>query len=99
MNQASRTKGDRGSVLPLVGLGLVMMLVMAAFAIDLGSARQAKAQVQSTTDAAALAGAQSLKTTGNGPDGMAKAIYDAADWAYRNLDMPVPAPTSCGTNK
>ena len=100
MNYSSRTRGDRGSVIPLVALGMVMMLTMAAFAIDLGSARQAKAQVQSTTDAAALAGAQSLKTTGNGPDGMKKAIYDAADWAFRNLNMTVPTPTTnCGANK
>ena len=98
-------QGDRGSVIPLVALGLVMMLVMAAFAIDLGSARQAKAQTQSTTDAAALAGAAALGGRRNGSTdqhstNVAQAIFDAASWAYKNLGMTMPSSgTSCGDSK
>ena len=47
----------------LVALALVVLLGISAFAIDVGFAYYAKRQLQSATDAAALAGAQDLPNT------------------------------------
>ena len=55
-----RTRGERGQILPLVAFALVALLGIWAFAIDVGFAYYAKRQLQSATDAAALAGAQDL---------------------------------------
>ncbi len=51
---------ERGQILPVVALALVALLGISAFAIDVGFAYYAKRQLQSATDAAALAGAQDL---------------------------------------
>ena len=97
-----RAQDDRGSVIPLVAVGIVMLLVMVAFAVDLGNAHQSKGLAQSTTDAAALAGAQALAGVRNGgapQGGVSQAVYDAASWAFKNLSLTLPAPTtSCGGN-
>jgi len=55
-----KTRAEHGQILPLVAIALVAMLGIAAFAIDVGFAYYAKRQLQSATDAAALAGAQDL---------------------------------------
>src|SRR6478752_2112465 len=54
------TRAERGQILPIVALALVVMLGVSAFAIDVGFAYYAKRQLQTATDAAALAGAQDL---------------------------------------
>ena len=51
---------ERGQILPVVALAIVALLGISAFAIDVGFAYYAKRQLQSATDAAALAGAQDL---------------------------------------
>ena len=51
---------ERGQILPLAALMLVVLLGIGAFAIDIGYAYYAKRQLQSAADAAALAGAQDL---------------------------------------
>ena len=76
------------------------MLVMVAFAVDLGNARQAKGLAQSSTDASALAGAAALAGVGQGSTtpqgGVSQAVWDAASWAFKNLSLPIPSPTkSC----
>lgn len=85
---------DRGSVVPLVAIGMVLMLIMAAFAIDLGNARQAKGLAQSATDSAALAGAATLGGVTNGattpPTGVSQAVWDAASWAFKNMSITTP---------
>jgi Flp pilus assembly protein TadG len=55
-----RARGERGQILTVVALALVALLGISAFAIDVGFAYYAKRQLQSATDAAALAGAQDL---------------------------------------
>jgi hypothetical protein len=55
-----RARGERGQILAVVALALVALLGIAAFGIDVGYAYYAKRQLQSATDAAALAGAQDL---------------------------------------
>ena len=72
-----RARGERGQILPLVVVMLVALLGIAAFAIDVGYAYYAKRQLQSATDAAALAGAQDL------PNG-STAIATAASYAAAN---------------
>ncbi len=51
---------ERGQVLPFVALMLVTLLTMTGFTIDLGRALYAQRELQASTDAAALAGAQVL---------------------------------------
>ena len=72
-----RARGERGQILPIVALALVALLGIAAFAIDVGYAYYAKRQLQSATDAAALAGAQDLPT-------VATAIATATSYAAAN---------------
>ena len=55
-----KTRAEHGQILPLVALALVALLGIGAFSIDVGFAYYAKRQLQSATDAAALAGAQDL---------------------------------------
>src|SRR4029078_6358494 len=57
-----KARGERGQILAVVALALVALLGVAAFSIDVGYAYYAKRQLQSATDAAALAGAQDLPT-------------------------------------
>ena len=70
-------RGERGQILPIVVLALVALLGVAAFAIDVGFAYYAKRQLQSATDAAALAGAQDLPN-------VATAIATATSYAAAN---------------
>jgi Flp pilus assembly protein TadG len=72
-----RARGERGQILAVVVLALVALLGVAAFAIDVGYAYYAKRQLQSATDAAALAGAQDLPTA-------ATAINTATSYAAAN---------------
>ena len=54
---------ERGQTLPLMSFMLVTMLGMAALSVDFGRAFVSYRQLQSATDAAALAGAQQLPST------------------------------------
>jgi Flp pilus assembly protein TadG len=68
---------ERGQILPLVAVALVALLGISAFAIDVGFAYYAKRQLQSATDAAALAGAQDLPNA-------VTAVATAASYAAAN---------------
>jgi Flp pilus assembly protein TadG len=72
-----RARGERGQILAVVALALVALLGVCAFAIDVGYAYYAKRQLQSATDAAALAGAQDLPVA-------ATAIATATSYAAAN---------------
>lgn len=54
--------GERGSALIIVAFSMTLLLGFSAFAIDLGYARQRKAQAQNSADFSALAGAGVLKS-------------------------------------
>jgi Flp pilus assembly protein TadG len=54
---------QHGQVLPWVAFMLVLFLGMSAFVLDVGHAFYCKRELQAATDAAALAGAQSLKNS------------------------------------
>jgi hypothetical protein len=73
-----RARGERGQILAVVALALVALLGIGAFAIDVGYAYYAKRQLQSATDAAALAGAQDLPVA-------ATAISVATTYAAANV--------------
>ncbi len=77
-----KARSVRGQILPLVVLMLIALLGIAAFAIDVGYAYYAKRQLQSATDAAALAGAQDLP---NGTTAIATATSYAAANTPANL--------------
>jgi Flp pilus assembly protein TadG len=71
-------RDERGSILPLVGLCLLVVLGFAAVAIDLGQQAALRSELQATGDAAALAAASQL------PD-LAKARAKALDYAEKNM--------------
>ena len=60
-----RIRSTQGQATVLTVVFLVVLLAMAALVLDVGSWYRAKRAAQSTADAAALAGAQALPTTGN----------------------------------
>jgi hypothetical protein len=55
--------GERGQVLPMVAFMMLAMLGVAALTVDVGRVFIAYHQLQASTDAAALAGAQGLPTS------------------------------------
>ena len=57
--------GERGQILPLVAICLVVLMGFAGMAVDVGYLQYEKHQQQNATDAAALAGAQELLAGGS----------------------------------
>jgi hypothetical protein len=74
-----RPADEQGAVLIVFALFMTTLLGFAALSIDLGYARQRKAQAQNSADFAALAGAGVLKTGTN-----AQAVTAARDYVTRN---------------
>ena len=62
---ASDVKSERGAVLVLVVMCVLVIFILSAFVIDIGRAYLAQCHLQSAADAAALAGAQELPDPGN----------------------------------
>jgi hypothetical protein len=60
-NAANRT----GALMVLAAILIVVMVVLAAFAIDLGHLRVTRAELRNAADAASLAGAGTLRDTGS----------------------------------
>ena len=87
-----RARGERGQILAVVALALVALLGVAAFSIDVGYAYYAKRQLQSATDAAALAGAQDLP---NATNAIATATDYAQDNTPANLSFSFTYTTTC----
>jgi hypothetical protein len=59
-SRAHALRGERGQVLPFVAFALIVVLGMAAFAIDLSVGWMNERRAQTAADAAALAGVQDL---------------------------------------
>jgi hypothetical protein len=90
-----RGKEDRGAVLVMFALLLTAMMLMCAFVIDLGNARQVAGQSQAGVDAAALAAAQSTPAAAISASDPVFAL--AAEYAAEGLfDGPIPEPVSTG---
>ena len=61
-----KRNNQRGQILVLVALGLVVLIGVMGLAIDLGYLRYVRRQIQSAADAAAIAGALELSSCGTG---------------------------------
>jgi hypothetical protein len=70
---------ERGSMVVMVAITLLAMLALSAFAIDLASLRDARAESQRTADAIALAGATAFRDL---PAADAATSAEARDRAY-----------------
>jgi hypothetical protein len=69
-------KNEQGQAVVLMVLALAAMLGMCALVLDVGSWYRTKRQLQSTADAAALAGAQGLPDDPNGARALAQSYAD-----------------------
>jgi hypothetical protein len=87
-----RARRERAQVLPLIALALAALLGIAAFSIDVGYAYYAKRQLQSATDAAALAGALDLP---NATTAVSTATSYASDNTPTNLSFNFTYQVSC----
>jgi Flp pilus assembly protein TadG len=88
----SRARRESGQSLVLAVVALVSLLGMAALVLDVGSWYRAKRNLQSTADAAALAGAQAL------PDTPTSATSLASDYATKNASDLATKDVSLSTN-
>ncbi len=94
-----RLTGQRGVVLPLVAILLIVLLAFAAIAVDLGYMHVVKNELQNAADAAALAGAAVLFNPSNNPpdapqDAAAIAAATAAAAQNKSGGQPVQGPTN-----
>ncbi|HEX6699972.1 MAG TPA: pilus assembly protein TadG-related protein [Gaiellaceae bacterium] len=88
----TRRRAERGQSLVLTVVVLASLLGMAALVLDVGSWYRAKRQLQSTADAAALAGAQAL------PDTPGNATSLAMNYAAKNTPDLATNDVSVSTN-
>jgi len=88
----SRARGQSGQSLVVAVVALVSLLGMAALVLDVGSWYRGKRNLQSTADAAALAGAQAL------PDTPGNATTLANDYATKNASDLATKDVSLSTN-
>src|SRR3954452_13029645 len=73
---ASRASDDKGVVMVVVAATIGALLIVAAFVIDLGGARHARAKDQNSADAIAMAGAARLDPTGSNNAGACSAAWN-----------------------
>lgn len=92
-----RAEGDEGAALVMFTLLLTVMMLMCAFVIDLGNARQVASQSQAGVDAAALAAAQSTPAAAISTTDpvFALAAEYAAESLFDGAAIPEPVPTGC----
>ncbi|MET0727650.1 MAG: pilus assembly protein TadG-related protein, partial [Acidimicrobiales bacterium] len=88
MSGRQEQPNDKGAVLVLMAFLLVTLLVMTAFAIDLGNARQFRRQAQATADTASLAAVAEL-TGQTDPIASQRAVDQVKLYAQRNFSVPV----------
>jgi Flp pilus assembly protein TadG len=78
MRMMARTRRDeRGAVAVMVAIFLVMLMSMAAFALDSGNGWQTRRELITATDAAALAAAETYAQNGNGCAGVPSTFVSA----------------------
>ncbi|MEP6639911.1 MAG: pilus assembly protein TadG-related protein [Chloroflexota bacterium] len=91
---------DRGQVLPLFALFLIALLAFAALAVDVSGAYSARRFYRSAADAASLAGAQDLQSTGSRAVTSADRIRargDAMKSLTTELGITGGLPAACST--
>lgn len=84
MNTQPRAEGDRGVTVILVALCLIMLMVFAAFAVDIGGVYAERRQDQTAADVAALAAVQDLR------GGEAAIVATAKAYAHESLGEVIP---------
>ena len=99
--RASKRRDERGVVVVLMALSMVVLLCVAALAVDLGYDRQLTRQLQVGTDAGSLAGALELpEGTIANPGRASLARSRAAEYAVGSLfdgtDPVLPTPNCSG---
>ena len=82
LNIEHRSRGQRGQMMLVTAISLVVVLGFAAMAIDVGLAYRDRRDLQNDVDAAALAGSQHL------PTNPATAKDRAEDWLFKNGIKP-----------
>jgi Flp pilus assembly protein TadG len=87
-----RRDGERGQILVLFTLAIVVILVSASLVIDLGLLRTDKARLQTALDAGALAAGHSLPATGGATGNVAAVTAVAVSYVSKNY-AGVAAPT------
>src|SRR5947209_8089068 len=87
-------KGERrGTILPMVAIGLIALFGFIALAVDVGMLAVARTQCQNAADAAAMAGARTLTGDASTDNAAATAVLNAVDAATTNsvLSQPLTA--------
>lgn len=91
-----RVASDEGAVLVIVAFSMSILLGFSALAVDLGYARQRKAQAQNSADFAALAGA-GVMVTGTSPQAITAARSYVTKNGFSGADAQVDVPPTSGT--
>ena len=71
---------ERGTLLPLLAVMIVVLVLFAGLVIDVGALQQVRGQEQIAADAAAVAGAMEMLPGGNGSSWAVKAAANTAAW-------------------
>jgi hypothetical protein len=98
---APERRDERGLVIVMMGMSMVVLMIVAALAVDIGYDRQLTRHLQVGTDAGALAGALELPDGDTANAGKAAlARTTAAQYALNSIvdgtPPPLPAPTCSG---
>lgn len=97
----SRRAGDRGAILILIAAGMVLLLVLVAFAVDLGKARWSNRDNQQTVDLASLAAGFYLSGHGssgdpqNEPRAACEAAFASVQTNAEEFNPSVSAQAAC----
>jgi len=97
----SRRRSERGQVLPLLALFMVVLIGFAALAIDVSGALSARRFYRSVADGAALAGAQDLQQTGSRAVAASDRIHarqHAMSSVVTELGITGTLPSACDTS-
>ena len=92
---ASRSRNESGAVAVVVAAFSVAMFGFAAIVVDLGQARDLRAQMQTTADAAVLAATNAIYATGTPEANIARAVSAAKAYAADNLGVTESDWASC----
>lgn len=85
--RASRRPAQRGQAIPIIALSSLVIIGVAALAVDLSLDTHYRRNLQNTADAAALAGAQDLKTAGGVASERVQGAKDALALVHRQLGL------------
>ena len=100
MSHVNETR-ERGQVLPLVALFVVVLIGFAALAIDVSGALSARRFYRSVADGAALAGAQDMQVAGSrsvGSGDRIRARQHAMQSVMKELGVTGTVPSACNTS-